>query len=143
MLADDAGHRVLRAWLARDPDGTPLPVLLDRPGDDIWTTQGIAEELAVRLMAPDGDVLAAAREARPKGAERPGSRGSPGRCWAAPRSRSWCRSSIFRSCLLNCTFSGAHAHAHGANVALRVQTRARRARALCANGCRVGGVDVA
>ena len=51
VLADEAGHRALRAWLARDPDGTPLPALLDRPGDDIWTTQGIPEELAVRLMS--------------------------------------------------------------------------------------------
>ena len=54
VLADDAGHRALRAWLGRDPDGTPLPVLLDRPGDDIWTTQGIPEELAVRLMSAAG-----------------------------------------------------------------------------------------
>ena len=54
VLADDAGHRALRAWLARDPDGTPLPALLDRPGDDIWTTQGIPEELAVRLMSAAG-----------------------------------------------------------------------------------------
>src|SRR5580700_6443996 len=54
VLADDAGHRALRAWLARDPDGTPLPVLLDRPGDDIWTTQGIPEELAVRLTSAAG-----------------------------------------------------------------------------------------
>ena len=45
VLADDTGHRALRAWLAQDPDGTPLPALLDRPGDDIWTTQGIPEEL--------------------------------------------------------------------------------------------------
>jgi hypothetical protein len=54
VLADDARHRALWAWLARDPDGTPLPVLLDRPGDDIWTTQGIPEELAVRLMSAAG-----------------------------------------------------------------------------------------
>jgi hypothetical protein len=54
VLADDVGHRALRAWLARDPDGTPLPALLDRPGDDIWTTQGIPEELAVRLMSAAG-----------------------------------------------------------------------------------------
>ena len=54
VLADDAGHRALRAWLARDPDGTPLPALLDRPGDDIWMTQGIPEELAVRLMSAAG-----------------------------------------------------------------------------------------
>jgi hypothetical protein len=54
VLADDAGHRALRAWLGRDPVGTPLPVLLDRPGDDIWTTQGIPEELAVRLMSAAG-----------------------------------------------------------------------------------------
>ena len=47
-------HRALRAWLARDPDGTPLPALLDRPGDDIWTTQGIPEELAVRLVSAAG-----------------------------------------------------------------------------------------
>jgi hypothetical protein len=54
VLADDAGHRALRAWLAQDPDATPLPALLDRPGDDIWTTQGIPEELAVRLMSAAG-----------------------------------------------------------------------------------------
>lgn len=54
VLADDGGHRALRAWLARDPDGTSLPALLDRPGDDIWTTQGIPEELAVRLMSAAG-----------------------------------------------------------------------------------------
>jgi hypothetical protein len=54
VLADDAGHRALRVWLAQDPDGTPLPALLDRPGDDIWTTQGIPEELAVRLMSAAG-----------------------------------------------------------------------------------------
>jgi hypothetical protein len=54
VLADDAGHRALRAWLAQVPDGTPLPALLDRPGDDIWTTQGIPEELAVRLTSAAG-----------------------------------------------------------------------------------------
>jgi bifunctional DNase/RNase len=54
VLADDAGHRALRAWLAQDPDGTPLPSLLDRPSDDIWTTHGIPEELAVRLMGAGG-----------------------------------------------------------------------------------------
>ena len=58
VLADDAGHRALRVWLARDPDGTPLPALLDRPGDDIWTTQGIPEELAVRLMSAAGGRVA-------------------------------------------------------------------------------------
>jgi hypothetical protein len=54
VLADDAGHRALRAWLAHDPGATPLPALLDRPGDDIWTTQGSPEELAVRLMSAAG-----------------------------------------------------------------------------------------
>jgi hypothetical protein len=54
VLADDAGHRALRAWLAQDPDGTQLPALLDRPGDDIWTTQGVPEEVAVRLMSAAG-----------------------------------------------------------------------------------------
>ncbi len=54
VLADDTGRRALRAWLARGPDSTPLPALLDRPGDDIWTTQGIPEELAVRLMRAAG-----------------------------------------------------------------------------------------
>jgi hypothetical protein len=54
VLADDVGHRALRAWLAQDPDGTPLPAVLDRPRDDIWTTQGIPEELAVRLMTAAG-----------------------------------------------------------------------------------------
>jgi hypothetical protein len=59
VLADDAGHRALRVWLARDPDGTPLPALLDRPGDDIWTTQGIPEDLAVRLMSAAGGSVTA------------------------------------------------------------------------------------
>jgi hypothetical protein len=54
VLADDAGHRALWAWLAQHPDVTPLPALLDRPGDDIWTTQGIPEELAVRLTSAAG-----------------------------------------------------------------------------------------
>jgi hypothetical protein len=54
VLADDAGHRALRAWLAQHPDGTMLPALLDRPGDDIWTTDGIPEELAVRLTSAAG-----------------------------------------------------------------------------------------
>jgi bifunctional DNase/RNase len=54
VLADDAGHRALRAWLAQHPDGTLLPALLDRPGDDIWTTHGIPEELAVRLTSAAG-----------------------------------------------------------------------------------------
>ena len=57
VLADDAGHRALRAWLAQDPDGTRLPALLDRPGDDIWTTRGIPEELAVRLMSAAGGTV--------------------------------------------------------------------------------------
>lgn len=54
VLADATGHRALRAWLAQDPDGTPLPALLGRPDDDIWATQGFPEELAVRLMAAAG-----------------------------------------------------------------------------------------
>ena len=57
VLADDAGHRALRAWLAQDPDGTRLPALLDRPGDDIWTTRRIPEELAVRLMSAAGGTV--------------------------------------------------------------------------------------
>ena len=44
VLADDARHRALRPWLAQDPDGTSLPALLDRPGDDSWTTQGTPED---------------------------------------------------------------------------------------------------
>jgi hypothetical protein len=59
VLADDAGHRALRAWLAQDPDVTQLPALLDRPGDDIWTTQGVPEELAVRLMSAAGGSVTA------------------------------------------------------------------------------------
>jgi hypothetical protein len=55
--AEDGGHRALLAWLARDPDGTPLPMLLDRPADDIWTTRGTPEELAVRLMNAAGGNL--------------------------------------------------------------------------------------
>jgi hypothetical protein len=54
VFAEDGGHRALQAWLARDPGGTPLPALLDRPGDDIWATQGIPEELAVRLISAAG-----------------------------------------------------------------------------------------
>jgi hypothetical protein len=54
VLADDAGHRALQAWLAENPDGTPLPDLLDRPADDIWLTQGFPEQLAVRLMGAEG-----------------------------------------------------------------------------------------
>jgi hypothetical protein len=54
VLADDTGHRALRAWLAQDPGNTPLSSLLERPADDIWTTQGIPEELAVRLISAAG-----------------------------------------------------------------------------------------
>jgi hypothetical protein len=54
VLADDAGHRALPAWLPQDPDGTPLPMLLDRSGDDIWQTAGIPEELAIRLVSAAG-----------------------------------------------------------------------------------------
>lgn len=68
VLADDAGHRALRAWLARDPEATPLPALLDRPGDDIWTTQGIPEELAVRLTSAAGGSVTAV-EIRPDRAD--------------------------------------------------------------------------
>ena len=68
VLADDAGHRALRAWLARDPDGTPLPALLDRPVDDIWTTQGVPEELAVRLMSAAGGSVTGV-EIHPDGAD--------------------------------------------------------------------------
>jgi hypothetical protein len=39
VLADDAGHRALRARLAQDPDGTPLPALLDWPDHDSWSAR--------------------------------------------------------------------------------------------------------
>lgn len=54
VLADDAGHRALPAWLAEDPGTTSLPVLLGRPGDDTGTTAGIPEELAVTLVSAAG-----------------------------------------------------------------------------------------
>jgi hypothetical protein len=50
VLADDAGHRALPAWVAQEPGLVSLPDLLDRPADDIWTTASIPEELAVRLL---------------------------------------------------------------------------------------------
>jgi hypothetical protein len=54
VLADDAGHRALPAWLAEDPDGVPLPVLLDRYGDEVGMAAGIPEELAARLVSTAG-----------------------------------------------------------------------------------------
>ena len=68
VLADDAGHRALPAWLTRDPDGTPLPALLDRPGDDIWTTQGIPEDLGVALLSAAGGSVTGV-EIHPEGAD--------------------------------------------------------------------------
>jgi hypothetical protein len=54
VLADDAGHRALPAWIAEDPDTVSLPVLLDRYGDDMGTTTGLPEELAVTLVSAAG-----------------------------------------------------------------------------------------
>ncbi len=54
VLADDAGHRALPAWVAEEPGGVSLPELLDRPDDDIWTTASVPEELAVRLADAAG-----------------------------------------------------------------------------------------
>jgi hypothetical protein len=54
VLADDAGHRALPAWLAEDPDRVPLRVLLDRSGDDSGMIAGIPEELAARLVSAAG-----------------------------------------------------------------------------------------
>lgn len=54
VLADDARHRALPVWLAEDPDSVPLPVLLDRYGDDMGTMAGVPEELAARLVNAAG-----------------------------------------------------------------------------------------
>jgi len=54
VLADDAGHRALPAWLAQDPDNVSLPVLLDGYGDGMGTTAGFPEELAARLVNAAG-----------------------------------------------------------------------------------------
>lgn len=54
VLADDAGHRALPAWLAQEPGSIALPDLLHRPADDIWTTASVPEELAVRLAEAAG-----------------------------------------------------------------------------------------
>lgn len=54
VLADDAGHRVLPAWVAQEPGGVSLPELLDRPVGDIWTTASVPEELTVRLAQAAG-----------------------------------------------------------------------------------------
>lgn len=57
VLADDAGRRALPAWVAEQPDDVPLPDLLDRPADDIWTTASVPEELAVRLADAAGGTV--------------------------------------------------------------------------------------
>ncbi len=55
VLADDAGQRALAAWLwRRSPGSISIQDLLDRPGDDIWTTARLPEELAVRLVGAAG-----------------------------------------------------------------------------------------
>lgn len=54
VLTDDAGHRALPTWLAEDPWVTPLPALLDRPGDDIWAMAGVPEKFAARLVSAAG-----------------------------------------------------------------------------------------
>jgi hypothetical protein len=55
VLADDAGHRALPAWLwRRNPGGVSIQDLLDRPTDDIWSTAPVPEELGVRLVDAAG-----------------------------------------------------------------------------------------
>ncbi len=54
VLADDAGHRVLPALLADDPDSVSLPVLLDWYGEDTGMMAGVPEELAARLVSAAG-----------------------------------------------------------------------------------------
>ncbi len=55
VLADDAGHRALPAWVRRrSPGDISIQELLDRPADDIWTTARVPEELAVRLAGAAG-----------------------------------------------------------------------------------------
>jgi hypothetical protein len=54
VLADDTGHRALPIWLAEDPWVTPLPALLDRPGDDTWAMAGVPETFAARLVSAGG-----------------------------------------------------------------------------------------
>jgi hypothetical protein len=53
VLADDAGHRALPAWVWRR-NHIPIRDLLDRPTDDIWTTAPVPEELGVRLAEAAG-----------------------------------------------------------------------------------------
>jgi hypothetical protein len=66
VLADDAGHRALPAWLAQD--GVWLPVLAGRDGDDIGTTAGIPEQLAARLVSAAGASVTGV-ELEPAGAD--------------------------------------------------------------------------
>ena len=54
VLADDAGHRALPAWVPRNPGDISVQDLLCRPADDIWTTARVPEELAVRLADAAG-----------------------------------------------------------------------------------------
>jgi hypothetical protein len=54
VLADDAGHRALPAWMAAKPGYVSIEDLLRRPADDIWTTARVPEELAVRLADAAG-----------------------------------------------------------------------------------------
>jgi hypothetical protein len=55
VLADDAGHRALPAWVwRRNPGGTSIQDLLGRPTDDMWTTAPVPEELGVRLVEAAG-----------------------------------------------------------------------------------------
>ena len=53
VLADDAGHRALAAFLRGDPGGGSLNELLNRAGDDI-VTGGVPEELSARLLGAAG-----------------------------------------------------------------------------------------
>jgi len=54
VLADDAGHRALPAWVPRIPGDISIQDLLRRPADDIWTAARVPEELAVRLADAAG-----------------------------------------------------------------------------------------
>jgi hypothetical protein len=59
VLAEEAGHRAMPAWVPDRPGATPLPDLLDRSDDDIWTTAGIPEELLIRLLNAEGVAITA------------------------------------------------------------------------------------
>jgi hypothetical protein len=59
VLADDAGHRALPAWLRRrNPGGVSIDDLVDRPVGGMWTTAPVPEELSVRLVQAAGGNVA-------------------------------------------------------------------------------------